>query len=257
MSLMVERALERKVAIVTGAATGIGKAAALLFARHGARVMVSDIDIERGQETTRTIRDEGGESSFFKADVSASTEVEALVEHTVQNFGKLDCAFNNAGIEGQPAPTHESSEANWERVIAVNLKSTWLCMKFELLPMLQQGSGSIVNMSSVAGLVGFPGLPAYVASKHGVVGLTRTAALEYAQQGIRINAVCPGVIRTEMIDRLTGKKSESEEEFIAYEPLGRMGTADEVAEAALWLCTDAASFVTGHALTVDGGFVAR
>lgn len=253
----MEKTLERKVALITGAAAGIGKASAHLFGRHGACVVVSDIDAERGEETARAIRDEGGESSFFKADVSRSADIQALVQHTLNKFGRLDCAFNNAGIEGQPAPTHECSEANWERVIAINLKSVWLCMKYELDPMLRQGSGQIVNMSSVAGLVGFPGLPAYVASKHGVVGLTRAAALEYARQGIRINAVCPGVIQTEMIDRLTGKKRESEQEFIAYEPIGRMGTAEEVAEAVLWLCSEASSFVIGHALTVDGGFVAR
>lgn len=253
----MEKTLEHKVAIVTGAAAGIGKASALLFAWHGARVVVSDVDAERGKNVVQMIRNEGAEATFFRADVSVAAEVEALVGHALEIFGKLDCAFNNAGVEGQMASTHECSPENWDRIIAINLKGIWLCMRHELPPMLEQGSGVIVNMSSVAGLVGFPGLPAYVASKHGVVGLTRTAALEYARQGIRVNAVCPGIIQTEMIDRLTDKQSDAEKEFVAYEPVGRMGTAEEAAEAALWLLSDASSFVTGQTLTVDGGFVAR
>ena len=184
-------------------------------------------------------------------------DVQALVVAAVQRYGRIDCAFNNAGIEGENAATADCSEENWNRVLSTNLRGIWLCMKHEIPQMLSQGNGAIVNMSSIAGLVGFGGLPAYVASKHGVVGLTKTAALEYATQGIRINAVCPGVIRTDMIDRLTGGDLAAEAQFTEMEPLGRMGRPEEVAAAVLWLCSDAASFVTGHAMVVDGGAVAQ
>ena len=172
-------------------------------------------------------------------------------------YGRIDYAFNNAGIEGASAPTHECTEENWERTIGVNLKGTWLCMKHEIQHMLKQGKGAIVNCASIAGLVGFQGLPVYVASKHGVVGLTKTAALEYAKSGIRVNAVCPGVIKTNMVDRITGKEKEVEKQFENMEPVGRMGQPEEVAEAVIWLCSDAASFVTGDAMAVDGGWTAQ
>lgn len=249
--------LRDKVAIVTGAGAGIGRASALVFAREGARVVVSDVNVEGGQETVERVRRAGGQAIFVCADVSSEADVRALIAATVETFGRVDCAFNNAGIEGTMGTTHECSDQNWDRTIAINLKGTWLCMRAQIEQMLRQGHGSIVNMSSVAGLVGFTGLPAYVASKHGVLGLTKTAALEYAERGIRVNAVCPGVIHTEMIDRVTGKKADAEQAFIAYEPIGRMGTPEEVGEAAAWLCSDAASFVTGACLPVDGAFVAR
>ena len=249
--------LEGKVALVTGAGAGIGRASALAFAAAGARVMVSDVVVDGGEETVGQIQAAGGEATFVRADVSQRTDVEALVRQTVETYGRLDCAHNNAGIEGELAATADCAEANWDRTIAINLKGVWLCMRSEIPQMLQQGGGAIVNTSSVAGLVGFPNLPAYVASKHGVAGLTRTAALEYAEQGIRVNAVCPGVIHTAMIDRIVGGDAEAEAQFTALEPVGRIGSPAEVAQAVVWLCSDAASFVTGVAMPVDGGFVAQ
>lgn len=249
--------LEGKVALVTGAGAGIGRASALAFAAAGARAMVSDVVVDGGEETVGQIQAAGGEATFVRADVSRKDEVEALVRETLETYGRLDCAHNNAGIEGELAATADCAEANWDRTIAINLKGVWLCMRSEIPQMLQQGGGAIVNTSSVAGLVGFPTLPAYVATKHGVVGLTRTAALEYAEQGIRVNAVCPGVIQTAMIDRIVDGDAEAEAQFTALEPVGRMGSPAEVAQAVVWLCSDAASFVTGVAMPVDGGFVAQ
>jgi NAD(P)-dependent dehydrogenase (short-subunit alcohol dehydrogenase family) len=230
----------------------------LAFAARGASVAIADLKVDRGNELARAIEDAGGKAIFAKADVSKVGDVEALVGKTVGAFGRLDYAFNNAGIEGQLAATADCTEENFDRILAVNLKGLWLCMRYEIQQMLRQGGGgAIVNMSSVAGLVGFANLPAYVASKHGVVGLTKAAALEYAQKGIRVNAVCPGVIHTEMIDRVTGKDPAIEKQFVSLEPMGRMGTPEEIAEAAVWLCSKAASFVTGHTLAVDGGLVAQ
>ena len=246
-----------KIALVTGAGSGIGRESALAFAASGAQVMVSDVVVEGGEETVARIKAAGGEATFMRADVSQRAEVEALIRQTVETYGRVDCAHNNAGIEGDMAPTADCTEANWDRTIAINLKGVWLCMKYEIPQMLEQGSGVIVNTSSVAGLVGFVNLPAYTATKHGVAGLTRTAALEYAQQGIRVNAVCPGVIHTPMIDRIVGGDAEAEAQFTALEPVGRMGSPAEVAQAVVWLCSDAASFVTGVAMPVDGGFVAQ
>jgi NAD(P)-dependent dehydrogenase (short-subunit alcohol dehydrogenase family) len=250
--------LEGAVALVTGGAAGIGKAAALAFAESGAKVAICDLKVERGEELADAIGRGGGKAIFVKADVSRPGDVEKLVRATVSAFGRLDCAFNNAGIEGHLAPTSECSEENFDRTIAVNLKGLWLCLREEIRQMLRQGGkGAIVNMSSVAGLVGFENLPAYVASKHGVIGLTKTAALEHAKAGIRVNAVCPGVIHTEMIDRITGRDPAAEKQFVDLEPMGRMGTPKEIAEAAVWLCSPGASFVTGQALAIDGGLVAR
>ena len=249
--------LEGKIALVTGAGSGIGRESALAFGASGAQVMVSDVVVEGGEETVARIKAAGGEATFMRADVSQRADVEALIRQTVETYGRVDCAHNNAGIEGDMAPTADCTEANWDRTIAINLKGVWLCMKYEIPQMLEQGSGVIVNTSSVAGLVGFVNLPAYVATKHGVAGLTRTAALEYAQQGIRVNAVCPGVIHTPMIDRIVGGDTEAEAQFTALEPVGRMGSPAEVAQAVVWLCSDAASFVTGVAMPVDGGFVAQ
>jgi NAD(P)-dependent dehydrogenase (short-subunit alcohol dehydrogenase family) len=249
--------MEGRVALVTGAAAGIGRAAAEAFARQGAKVVVSDVTAEAGEAVAAGIRGAGGEAEFVRCDVARPEEVEALVRRTAGLFGRLDCAFNNAGIEGVSAPTAECTEENWDRVIGTNLKGVWLCMRHEIPVMLRQGGGAIVNCASVAGLVGFRGIPAYTASKHGLIGLTRTAALEYATQGIRVNAVCPGVIRTAMVERFTHGDPQAEAGLVAAEPVGRMGTPEEVAAAVLWLCSDGASFVTGHALAVDGGMVAQ
>ncbi|MFQ5872809.1 MAG: SDR family oxidoreductase [Dehalococcoidia bacterium] len=250
--------LEGKVALVTGGSSGIGRAAALLFAREGASVVVVDVDVEGGDETVRRVEEAGGTAIFAKADVSKAVEVEAMVNKAVETYGHLDCGFNNAGTSrvGR-VPTHEYPDEDWERVIQVNLKGVWLCMKYEVIQMLQQGGGSIVNMSSIFGLVGTPGTSAYTASKHGVIGLTKAAALEYAKEGIRINAVCPGHIRTPMVERIIDINPGLEEEYVESEPVGRLATPEEVAEAVVWLCSDAASFVTGHALSVDGGLAAQ
>lgn len=252
--MIMERIFENKVAVVTGGSFGIGQATAIAFAKRGAKVVIADW-IEN-QETLKVIKASGGDAKFIKCDVSKSKDVESLLKLTVEAYGRLDFAVNNAGIEGMTAPTHECSEDNFDKTIGVNLKGVWLCMKNELSVMLKQNKGAIVNIASIAGLVGFPGLPAYVCSKHAVVGLTKTAALEYAKQGIRINAVCPGVIKTPMIDRTTGNDKTVEKQFEDMEPVGRMGQPEEVAEAILWLCSDSSSFVTGHAMAVDGGWIA-
>ena len=249
--------LDGKVALITGGGSGIGRASALAFVREGAKAVISDVVVEGGEETVGMIKAAGGEASFVQADVSRAAEVEALIKTAVDTYGRLDCAFNNAGIEGVVAQTAECSEENWDRTIVINLKGVWLCMKYEIPQMLKQGGGSIVNTASGAGLVGFPALPAYAASKHGVVGLTKTAALEYAKSGIRVNAVCPGAIHTPMIERIIGSQPQMAEMFVALEPVGIMGRAEEVAEAVVWLCSGAASFVTGLAMSVDGGFVAQ
>ncbi|MES1222866.1 MAG: SDR family oxidoreductase, partial [Bacteroidota bacterium] len=234
-----------------------GRAAAIAFASRGAKVVIADLIEDKEQETLKTIKALGEEVLFIKCDVSNGNDVRLMIEKVISSFGRLDYAFNNAGIEGHTATTHECTEENWDKTIAINLKGIWLCMKMEIPHMLGAGAGAIVNCASVAGLNGFTGLPAYVATKHGVVGLTKTAALEYAKQGIRVNAVCPGVIHTAMIDRITGKDKEVEKQFTNMEPVGRMGNPEEVAEAVVWLCSDAASFVTGIAMPVDGGFSAQ
>lgn len=248
---------EGKVALVTGAGSGIGRATALVFAREGAKVVVSDIVVEGGEETVQQIKAAGGEAIFVKADVSKGADVEALITQTVETYGRLDCAFNNAGIEGGVKPTIDCTEEEFARTIAVNLTGVWLCMKYEIQQMLSQGGGTIVNTASVAGLVGFPGLPDYVASKHGVLGLTKTAALEYAKSGIRVNAVCPGVIQTPMVERGAQLSPGFDELAVSMEPVGRFGQPVEIGEAVVWLCSEAASFVTGHPMTVDGGLVAQ
>ncbi len=250
-------ALENHVSIITGASSGIGRAAVLLFAREGAKVTASDIDDEGGEETVALAQKSGGAARFVRADVSKTEDVIALVDATIATYGTLDSAFNNAGIEGTTAQVTECTEDNWDRPLRVNLKSAFLCMKYQIPHMLKRGRGSIVNCASIAGLVGFPNLAAYVASKHGMVGLSRAAALEYAKHGIRVNALCPGVIRTPMVDRTTGGKPEVEAQFIAQQPIGRMGKPEEVAAAALFLCSDASSLVTGQAMAVDGDGVAQ
>ncbi len=251
-------ALDGKVTLVTGAASGIGRATAIAFAKAGARaVVIADIDEEGLDETAQMVRDSGADALPVKTDVSRAADVENMVAKTISAFGRLDCAFNNAGTEGVMAPTADITEQNWDRTLDINLKGAWLCMKAELPHLLAADGGSIVNCSSVAGLVGFQGAGAYAASKHGMVGLTKSAALDYAPTGVRINAVCPGVIHTAMIDRVLANDPGMEPAFTAMEPVGRMGRAEEVADAVVWLCSDAASFVTGQAIAVDGGLVAR
>ena len=254
--------LAGKAGVVTGAGSGIGRATAIAFAREGASVVVADSDEKGGSETVEMIKEGGSECTFMLVDVSNANAVEGMISRTVEAYGRLDFAHNNAGISGRgiggaaSALTAEYPVERWSRVIAVNLTGVWLCMKFEILQMLSQGEGTIVNTASVAGLVGHPAHCAYVASKHGVVGLTKTAALEYAHQGIRVNCVCPGYIETAMTAQGMADPTRLEQ-MIAREPAGRIGKPEEVAEAVLWLCSDAASFVTGHAMAVDGGFIAQ
>lgn len=245
-----------KVALITGGSFGIGQATAVAFAERGAKIVIADWIEDNEQQTAKRVKSTGAEFLFVKCDVSKNDDVRALIEKTISVFGRLDFAFNNAGIEGATAPSHECTEENWDKTISINLKGVWLCMKYQIPQMLKQGKGAIVNCASIAGLIGFPGLPAYVVSKHGVIGLTKTAALENAKQGIRINAVCPGVIKTAMVDRVTGKQKEAEKVYADMEPVGRMGDPEEVAQAVVWLCSDSASFVTGHSMTVDGGWTA-
>jgi len=247
--------LSGQVALVTGAASGIGRAAAEIFAREGARVVAADVDRDGGEETVARIRAAGGESLFVRADVSASSDVVAMVRAALERFGQLDCAFNNAGISGDPHPVAEMPDALFDRALAVMLRGVFLCMKAELVPMLARGRGAIVNCASGAGLIGFPGQAGYVAAKHGVLGLTKTAALEYAARGIRINAVCPGTARTGMVKAWIGDRPELEQQVVDLHPIGRIAEPAEIAEAAVWLCTERASFVIGAALSVDGGYV--
>lgn len=250
-----------KVALVTGSGAGIGRAAALKFASEGAKVVVSDIAIEGGKETVAMIKAAGGEAIFVAADISKPAEVAALIAKTVETYGRLDCACNNAGIEGKIAPFVDQPDENFDTIMAINAKGTFLCLKAEIAQMLKQGGGAIVNLASIAGLIGFPGLSPYVASKHAVNGLTKNAALEYAKQGIRVNSVCPGGIDTRMLDSLadqaTGGTASSKEMMDPLHPIGRIGTPEEVAELIVWLCSPRASFMTGTNIPVDGGYVAQ
>jgi NAD(P)-dependent dehydrogenase (short-subunit alcohol dehydrogenase family) len=247
--------LAGKIAVVTGGSSGIGRAAVLALAREGARVMVASRRTAESEETVRLAAEAGGQARFIRTDVTQREEVEALIQKTVEVWGRLDCAFNNAGITGEMARTADCTEENWHRTLAANLTSVWLSMKYEIRQMLKQGGGVIVNNASVAGLVGMRGGPAYSASKGGVIQLTRTAALEYAKTGIRVNAVCPGYIETPLLEPYANPDLEA---FIRrIQPMGRLGTAEEVAGAVVWLCSDAASFVTGHPLVIDGGMLAQ
>ncbi len=245
-----------KVALVTGGSSGMGRAAALAFAREGANVVVADTSIQDGEETVRRIQDTGSDALFVLTDVSQAVAVEALINTTIATYGRLDCAFNNAGINEEHGPLTDSTEAEWDRIISINLKGIWLCMKYEIPQMLNSGGGAIVNTASVVGLTGGRGFPAYVASKHGIIGLTKAAALDYGKDGIRVNAVCPGTIYTPMYERRIGNDPETTARILSEIPLRRLGQPEDVAEAVIWLCSAAASFVTGHSLVVDGGDIA-
>jgi NAD(P)-dependent dehydrogenase (short-subunit alcohol dehydrogenase family) len=250
--------LAGKITLVTGAGSGIGRASALAFAREGARVIVADVDIEGGEETLAQLRQAGSNGLFVRTDVTDASSVAAMITETVAAYGRLDCAHNNAGIEGPQVPLHEYPVEAWDRVLAVNLTGVWLCMQHEIGQMLRQGGGAIVNTASIQGLIGaVSGICAYNASKHAVVGLTKTAALEYAKQRIRVNAVCPGFTETPMIERLEGGDPVLAAQMAAMVPVGRYATAAEIAEAVVWLCSDAASFVTGVAIPIDGGYIAK
>ena len=250
--------LEGKIALVTGGGSGIGRATALAFAREGAKVSILDYVPEGGNQTLNMIK-EIGDGRFFQADVSKPDQVRRAVEQTVEVYGRLDCAFNNAGIEGSADVRNDPwNQENWNRVIAINLTGVFLSMQYEVEQMLKQGGGAIVNTSSIMGLVGARGAFAYTAAKHGVAGLTKSAALLYAQSGIRVNAVCPGYIRTPMVERTIGFGSEFESQLLKHaQPIGRLGLPEEIAEAVVWLCSPAASLVTGIAMPVDGGCIAQ
>lgn len=246
-----------RAVVVTGGGLGIGRAAAMAFAREGARVVIGDRDETSGEETARTILDTGGEASFLRTDVTLEADVKALIDHAVCTYGRLDAAFNNAGIDGDLCPLVDHSEENYRAVMDVNVKGVWLSMKYEIPRMIEQGGGAIVNNSSVAGLIGAPGMALYAASKHAVVGLTRSAALEYASRGVRVNAINPGVIDTEMVDRFAAARAIEKKDLDRLHPIGRIGRVEEVASSVLFLCSDRAAFVTGHCLAVDGGFTAQ
>ena len=242
-----------KVAFVTGASSGIGRVTAIAFANEGTSVVVADIDEEGSQETARLINDAGGRALAVRCDVTRSEDVKAALDFTIDRFGRLDVAFNNAGIEQPVTATTEISEDLFDRIVAVNLRGVFLCMKHEIPLMLKYGGGSIVNTSSGAGIIGIKGQAAYTAAKHAVIGLTKSTALDYADVNVRVNAVCPGIIDTPMMGRFSGDTPEGRARVIAQEPIGRMGLPEEIAATVLWLCSDAAAFVVGHAMVVDGG----
>ena len=250
----MDKDLQGKTALVTGAASGIGKAVALLYGQHGANVMVSDVDETQGQQVAEQVTANGGNARFYKADVSDPAQCQKLVEETVSAFGSLDIACNNAGIGGEMNLTADYSLEGWQHVINVNLNSVFFCLKYELAVMLKQGAGVIVNMASILGQVGTPASPGYVTAKHGMVGLTQTAAIEYASQGIRINAVGPAYIDTPLLSQLS---AEVRQQLVSLHPIGRLGKAGEVAELVIWLSSDKASFVTGSYYPVDGGYLAK
>ena len=249
--------LEGKISLVTGCGSGIGRVSALTFAREGATVICADVDREGGEATLASIRQAGGQAEFAMADVSDDAQVQALIARIVKTHGRLDCAFNNAGIEGDVIETHEVSERNFDRVMTINVKGVWLCMKYEIRQMRKQGSGAIVNTASVAGLAGFRSLPIYVASKHAVVGLTKSAALECAETGVRINAVCPGPVDTPMMERITSNEGQpTRKDYEAFVPMHRYAMPQEIANTVVWLCSPQASFITGVTMRVDGGVAA-
>jgi len=242
-----------KVAFVTGAGGGIGRATALAFAREGANVAVTDVSEQNLQETARLIEELGGRALGIKCDVTRAEDVKSALDRTIETFERLDVAFNNAGSEQPITATADLTEEEWDRIVGINLRGVFLCIKYEIPLLLKQGGGAIVNTSSGAGVKGFKGQAAYAAAKHGVIGLTKSAALDYAQSNIRINAVCPGIIATPMMQRFTGGTPEGEQRVIAQEPVGRMGMPEEIAAAVVWLCSEPAAFVIGHAMVIDGG----
>lgn len=245
-----------KVALVTGAASGIGRSTAQLYSREGARVVVSDMDEGGGEETVALIRDSGGTATFVRSDVSNASACEQLVQTTIDEYGRLDYACNNAGIGGESSPTGEYSIEGWQKVIGVNLSGVFYCVRYQIPAMLETGGGSIVNMASILGQVGFATAPAYVAAKHGVLGLTKSAAIEYAERAIRVNAIGPAFIRTPLIEALESDP-ESHKMLLSLHPMGRLGEPHEVAELVMWLSSDKASFVTGSYYAVDGGYLSR
>lgn len=246
-----------RVALVTGGASGLGRVTAIALANEGAKVVVTDIAITEGEATVQMITDAGGQAVFTKSDVTKSGDVEAMVQTVLKTFGRLDFALNNAGIDGVRARTADYPEDVWHRVIDLNLTGVFLCMKSELSVMVKQGGGVIVNMSSVAGVTGFPGHAAYTASKHGVIGLTKTAALDYAKAGIRVNAICPAYTHTPMLTRMLERSPDLEAKLVSRVPMQRLGTAEEIAKAVIYLFSDAAAFITGHSLVMDGGILAE
>jgi len=249
--------LENKIALITGGSSGIGRAAARLFAGEGAKVVIADINEEGGEAAVEDIRRDGGHASFVPTDVSKPADVEALIARTVERHGRLDCAYNNAGILGEIVPLVDHSEEAWDRTLDTNLKGTWLCMKQEIRQMLKQGGGVIVNTTATAAIKGSPNRSAYAASKAGVIAISKSAAMEYAEHGLRINVICPSHTRSPMLTQFFELRPELEAAFIASAPMARIAAPEEVAEGALWLCSDASSFVTGHVLAVEGGYLTR
>src|SRR6059058_3078281 len=256
-NLFMKLSFENKVALVTGAGSGMGLATAKAFAEAGASVVLADIQEEAVRAAAEQLEASGRKALALRCDVSDDGQVASMIELTVSSFGRLDAAFNNAGVMQRRADTADISGDEWDRVLAINLRGVWSCMKYELRQMLQQGSGAIVNCSSIGGVIGNPGLAAYSAAKHGVLGLTQSAALEYAARGIRINAVCPGTIKTPMVQSMIGGDAKVLDKMVQGEPIGRLGEPEEIAAAVLWLCSPGASFVVGHPLLVDGGYTAR
>jgi NAD(P)-dependent dehydrogenase (short-subunit alcohol dehydrogenase family) len=250
---MTQHSFADKVAFVTGAGGGIGQATAIAFAHQGAMVSLADVSAEAATDTARVIEDHGGKVLALACDVTSAEDVKTALQRTVEIFGRLDYAFNNAGIEQPIMPTADIADEDWTRILDVNTRGVFLCMKHEIPLILANGGGAIVNTSSGAGVIGIAGQAAYAASKHAVIGLTKSAALDYASAGVRINAICPGIIQTPMMDRFTGGTDEGRQRVIAQEPIGRMGCPEEIAAAVLWLCSDLAAFTIGHALVVDGG----
>jgi NAD(P)-dependent dehydrogenase (short-subunit alcohol dehydrogenase family) len=246
-----------KVALVTGGTSGIGRATAIAYAQQQAKVVVAGRRVEEGEETVRLIKDAGGEALFVRTDVTQEAEVKAMVDQTIRVFGRLDIAFNNAGTHGEDPSLIEQADAEYDRMMNANVKGVWLSMKYEIAQMLKQGGGSIVNTSSILGVIAMPSVPLYTASKYAVVGLTKAAALQYAKSGIRINAVGPGAIETDMFENATGGQDEAKAYMAGLHPMGRVGKPVEVANAVIWLSSDSASFVTGEILMVDGGYVAQ
>jgi NAD(P)-dependent dehydrogenase (short-subunit alcohol dehydrogenase family) len=248
-----KRDFDGKVAFVTGAGTGIGRATALAFARAGASVVATGLSEQQVQETAHSIEELGGRALALKCDVARTEDVQSALGKTIESFGRLDFAFNNAGVEQAITATADLTEEEWDRIVNINLRGVFLCMKYEIPLILEQGGGAIINTSSGAGVKGFAGQAAYAAAKHGVIGLTRSAALDYASSKLRVNAVCPGIIATPMMDRFSGGTEEGKQRVISQEPVGRMGKPEEIAAAVVWLCSEPAAFVVGHAMVIDGG----